>query len=158
MFIYLFVREWNDRKIIINLSQSILILTFPGFIYNQRLLLKVLHQKLFYLPTLTSRLVSKTPIGLKIHQKSVQNYKKNHLYFKISFHEGNFLALVQLCVSIILVQIMIRSHFFYVDEADNRTLRTPISLKMHQKSVQNKKKITFASSFVTEKEQLRQHQ
>ena len=54
---------------------------------------------------------------------------------------GQILALVWLCVPVILVQIMIHSHSFHVNEADNRILRTPISLKMHKKCPKQEKKM-----------------
>ena len=44
-----------------------------------------------------------------------------------------------MCI-IFFVQIMINSHIFHIDEANNRPFKTLNDLKMQQKSTQNKKK------------------
>lgn len=49
-----------------------------------------------------------------------------------------------LCVLVILVEIMIHSHIFHVDEVDDITFMTPIGLKMHKK-VPKTRKIIFTS-------------
>ena len=69
--------------------------------------------------------------------------EKKTFWLKISFHESNLF--VWLCVSVILVQLMIHSHIFYVNKADNSTLRTSIGLTIHYKSTQKQEKYTYAS-------------
>ena len=74
--------------------------------------------------------------------------KKKSLKLQNFIPWGQLLTPKLLCVSVILVQIMIHSHSFHVNEADNRILRTPISLKMHKKCPKQEKKITFASKLI----------
>ena len=53
-----------------------------------------------------------------------------------------------LLYAIIWVQIIIYSHSFHVNKADNATLKTPIGLKMHQKSVQKQEKTLLLQNFI----------
>ena len=61
------------------------------------------------------------------------------------------MAPIWLCISVILVQIMIYSHIFHVDETDDITFRSPINLKMHKKKCPKTRKITFTLKFYSMK-------
>ena len=69
---------------------------------------------------------------------------KKKIIFTSKFHSirKTFGTYIIMCIGI-LVQIMLDSYNFHVDEANNTTFRTPMSLKTHKKKCPKTRKNHF---------------